>query len=65
MGMQVAYFDLLNFSEQLSCTNYFNPSYGLKVIGLLSFIQYLNQLNQFSCLIILLLIIKSINNHFN
>ena len=48
----------LNFSEQLSCINYFNPGYGLKDINLLSFIQYLNQLNQISYLIILLLIIK-------
>ena len=44
---QIPYLDSLNFSEQLSCINYFNPGYGLKVINLLSFIQYLNQFNHF------------------
>jgi len=57
---RIPYLDSLNFSEQLSCINYFNPGYGLKDINLLSFIQYLNQLNQFSYLLIILLINKSI-----
>ena len=61
---RIPFLDSLNFSEQLSYINYFNPGYGLKDINLLSFIQYLNKLNQISYLIILLLIIKSINNHF-
>ena len=30
-----------------TCINYFNPGYGLKVINLLSFIQFLNHLNHF------------------
>ena len=47
MEQWIPYLDSLNFSEQLSCINYFNPGYGLKDINLLSFIQYLNQLNNF------------------
>ena len=44
---RIPYLDSLNFFEQLSCINYFNPGYGLKVINLLSFNQYLNHLNHF------------------
>ena len=45
---RIPYLDSFNFSEQLSCINYFNPGYGLKDINLLSLIQYLNHLNPFS-----------------
>ena len=44
---RIPYSYSLNFSEQLSCINYFNPGYGLKYINLLSLIQYLNQINHF------------------
>ena len=44
---RIPHLDSLNFSEQLSCINYFNPGYGLKDINFTSFIQYLNQLNNF------------------
>ena len=59
----IPYLDSLNFSEQLSCINYFNPGYGLKDINLLSFIQFKNHLNHF-LFINLLLINKSILNSF-
>ena len=40
VGIRVAYLYSLYFSEQLSCINYFDLTYGLKDINYQSFIQF-------------------------
>src|SRR3954463_8906645 len=40
VDQRIAYLDSLYFSDQLSYTNYFNPTYGLKDIEFPNFIQF-------------------------
>ena len=40
MGIRAAYTYPLYFSDQISCINYFNPTYGLKDIQFQSFIHF-------------------------
>ena len=41
MDERTAYSDSSHRSEQLSCTKYFNPSYGLKDMNLLRLFEFL------------------------
>src|SRR4051812_6612660 len=59
----IAYSYSLYFSDQFSCIKFFDPIYGLKDIDFISLINF-KTLKILFYLIIILLIIKSINNSF-
>src|SRR4051812_34112407 len=63
VDIRIAYPYSLYFSDQLSCIKFFDPIYVLKDIDFISLINF-KTLKILFYLIIILLIIKSINNSF-